>query len=181
MPLMTQDVQMVTRICAQHSHRVRYGVLGAAIMRRAGCPAARPRDYAQRTSQVVATFGITPLASWVVGENGHPNNDGYGYPPNPNYDAAWSVNTTIHEDVDVFLEWLDAARPDWDAELQSACVADEPIDLPVTPMPPMPDPPREPSLRHRFLAWLGRHAVPAIVGLIGTIITAVILTRLGLK
>ncbi len=111
---------MVVEICAQHHHRVRYGVLGAAIIRRVDNIAARSRDYGRAIGTIMNTsFEVGPLASWVVGVNGFPTNPDFGDFPNPNYDSAWSVHTPLHNDVQVFLDWLDATAPGWHTHLQS--------------------------------------------------------------
>jgi hypothetical protein len=113
------DVGPVVQICQQHHHRVRYGVLGAAIITRVGHPNARPQDYAQATVTMLNTFfsGMCASASWVVDETGFPT--GYGMPPNPNFDPNWSTTTPLLGTVAGFLAWLDTTAPGWDANLQS--------------------------------------------------------------
>jgi hypothetical protein len=119
MPVSNLDVGNVVNILATHHHRVRYGVLGAAISNRAGNLTALPEHYAQATVTMLNAFfgGRCPAASWVVDETGFPT--GYGAPPNPSYDTAWNANTPLHDDVQAFLAWLDATAPGWDAHLHS--------------------------------------------------------------
>lgn len=119
MPVRNADVEVVVQICQQHQHRVRYGVLGAALGTRAGNPNALPRNYASATvSMLNATFGGRgPAGSWVVAGNGLPT--GYGPPPNPLYDLQWNEATPVHQDVEEFLDWLDAISPGWDGGLLS--------------------------------------------------------------
>lgn len=113
------DLGTVVNILAQSRHRVRYGVLGAAIATRVGHPAALPGNYGNATVTMLNSFfgGRCPAASWVVSEDGFP--EGYGNPPGPLYDADWNVNTPLHDDVQEFLDWLDANAHGWDANLQS--------------------------------------------------------------
>ena len=102
-------------------HRVRYGVLGAAIATRVGHPAALPGKYANATVTMLNTHfgGRCQQASWVVNENGHP--EGYGNQPGPLYDPNWNEHTPLHADVQEFLNWMDATRPEWDEGLLSTC------------------------------------------------------------
>lgn len=119
MPVTHTDVAVVAGICQVHRHRVRYGVLAAAISTRAGNQNARPEAYASATVTMLnaALGGRGHVASWVVGANGHPT--GYGTPPNELYDVNWAATTPIHNDVHEFLGWLDETVPEWDADLQS--------------------------------------------------------------
>ncbi len=124
MPVSSQDVGMVVRVCAQHCVRVTYGVLGAALSQRAGNPAARQQDYGNATGAMVnKALGVGPVASWAVGVNGFPSHPDYGTPPNSNYDQTWSINTPLYHDlyheVQRFLNWLDATAPGWDSHMQS--------------------------------------------------------------
>ncbi len=119
MPVSNADVRDVVEICQQHHHRVRYGVLGAAISTRAGNLDARPGNYGSATvSMLNAAFGGRgPAASWVVARNGLPT--GYGPPPNPLYHPQWTETTPVHQEVQEFLDWLDTVSPGWDGGLQS--------------------------------------------------------------
>lgn len=119
MPLKNVDVGAVVQICQQHRHRVRYGVLGAAISARVGNPAADPQNYANATVTMLNAFfgGRCPAGSWVVDESGYPV--GYGIPPNELYHPNWNNSTPLHDDVDGFLNWLDATVPYWDENLAS--------------------------------------------------------------
>jgi hypothetical protein len=98
---------------------VRYGVLGAAVSARVGNPKARPQRYASATATMLNAFfgGRCPSASWVVGESGYPT--GYGVPLNPTYDPNWSTATPQHDEVQGFLDWLDAAATGWDKNPRS--------------------------------------------------------------
>jgi hypothetical protein len=120
MPVTNDDVGPVVQICQQHRHRVRYGVLGAAISTRVGNPNAVPQNYAQATVTMINTFfgGMCPSASWVVDDTGRPT--GYGAPPNASFDPSWSAVTPLHDAVADFLAWLDAVAPGWDVNLQSS-------------------------------------------------------------
>ena len=119
MPVTNLDVGPVVQICQRNRHRVRYGVLGAAISTRVGHPNARPQDYANATVAMINTFfgGRCASASWAVDELGYPT--GYGMPPSLNYDPYWSNTTPLSDTVTEFLAWLDATAPGWDANLQS--------------------------------------------------------------
>jgi hypothetical protein len=120
MPLSCADVLLVANLCAQHHQRVRYGVLGAAIMIRAGRPAARAAGYGQATGRCMSThFTAGTAASWVVGADGFPPLENFGHPPNPRYDPDWSVDAPLHDDVRQFLDWLDEVAPGWDENLAS--------------------------------------------------------------
>jgi hypothetical protein len=120
MSVTNDDVGPVVQICQQHRHRVRYGVLGAAISTRVGNPKALPKNYEQATVAMINAFfgGMCATASWVVDETGFPT--GYGAPPNVNFDPNWSTATPLHNTVSDFLVWLDATAPGWDANLQSS-------------------------------------------------------------
>jgi hypothetical protein len=113
------DVCKVLRICQTARVRVRYGVLGAAIIRRAGRPNAQARHYGQATATIIdAHFdGKGPIASWAVGRDGHPTD--YGALTSPPYDPNWTAKTILYNDVPTFLKWLDQAVPGWDRDLQS--------------------------------------------------------------
>ena len=119
MPVTNLDVGPVVQICQQYRHRVRYGVLGAAISTRVGNPNAIPHNYANATVAMINAFfgGTCASASWVVGEEGYPV--GYGMPPSQDYDPNWSDTTPLAGTVTGFLSWLDATAPGWDANLQS--------------------------------------------------------------
>jgi len=119
MPVRRDDVRLVVLICQKHRQRVRYGVLGAAIISRAGHQNALPRDYAQATVAMLnASFGGPgPAPSWVVDETGYPT--GYGTPPNELYDPNWDINTPLHDSVQGFLRWLDDTEVGWSDDLKS--------------------------------------------------------------
>jgi hypothetical protein len=120
MPLAQCDVCKVLRICQRARVRVRYGVLGAAVMRRVGNRNAEARGYGQATARIIDTHfgGQGPIASWAVGRDGRPT--GYGIPPNPPYDPRWSENRILYEDVPTFLAWLDETDLGWDDDLGSS-------------------------------------------------------------
>lgn len=119
MPVKNVDVGTVVQVCQRHRHRVRYGVLGAAISARAGNPRARSQNYANATVTMLNKFfgGRCPSGSWVVDERGYPT--GYGTPLNEKFDPNWTASTPLHEGVAEFLAWLDATAPGWDSKLQS--------------------------------------------------------------
>lgn len=124
MPLSHEDIVGVVRICHANRCRVRYGVLGAAVIERAGNSAARPQQYAMATVSLLnkGFGGRCEEASWVVGSSGWPTD----YPklgdelPDPQaFGAGWSLLTRLFGDVPSFLHWLDATRPGWDSDLRS--------------------------------------------------------------
>jgi hypothetical protein len=119
MPVTNADVGPVVQLCQQHHHRVRYGVLGAAISTRVGNPNALCNEYANATVTMINKFfgGRCPTAAWVVNDTGFPK--GYGTPPNANFDSNWAETTPQHDTIAGFLAWLDATAPGWDANLQS--------------------------------------------------------------
>ena len=119
MPVSSEDVGHVARICQQHRRRVRYGALGAAISTRAGNPKALPQNHAQATVTMLnkSLGGKCPAGSWVVDETGYPA--GYGTPPNDLFDPNWSDGAPVLDDVQTLLSWLDREAPGWDAQLQS--------------------------------------------------------------
>ena len=123
MPVCYKDVKRVVGICERNRHRVRYGVLSAAISTRVGNPSATSHDYANATVVMLNTAfeeygGKCPSASWVVAKDGCPT--GYGTPPNPLYHPWWTETTPICHDVGEFLAWLDATERGWDANLCSS-------------------------------------------------------------
>jgi hypothetical protein len=119
MSLNYEDVGQVVLICQRHQQRVRYGVLGAAIIGRAGHPNPLTQNYARATATAINRFfgGPCPAASWVVNATGFP--EGYGNFPNPNYDTNWNERTPLYQGVQDFQSWLDRAAPGWHINLQS--------------------------------------------------------------
>lgn len=119
MPVHYSDVVKVVLICQKHRQRVRYGVLSAAIISRAGNQNALPQHYARATSPLLnrGFGGPGPAPSWVVDKTGYPN--GYGTPLNAWYDPNWDINTPLHDSVQGFLDWLDDTESSWDKDLKS--------------------------------------------------------------
>ena len=116
MPLNKDDVGDVVSTCQEHRHRVRYGVLGAAISHRVGNLQAVPRSYGKVTGTLLNKRfgGRCPSACWVVGGDGNPT----GYDTTTR-DPHWTATTPLHDDVPEFLAWLDATVPEWDRRLKS--------------------------------------------------------------